>query len=121
MLEIENVKSWTEGVPVEPMLSTSSASLRSYRCLAAMLASCRTSTSALAPRWVALSRRAGPLFRRRWGVGCGMLAAQISITASQLPNSVATICAQIERDVPAARRCAASPRMQDVISLRSSP
>lgn len=33
-------------------------------------------------------------------IGCGMIAVQTSLKASQLPDSLATIRAQIERDVP---------------------
>lgn len=102
ILEIENVKSWTEGVPVEPDAINQLRKLAQLPVLGGHVAVMPDVHLGIGATVGSVIPTRGAVIPSAVGVdiGCGMLAAQISITASQLPSSVATIRAQIERDVP---------------------
>jgi tRNA-splicing ligase RtcB len=102
MFDAEKVKAWTGGVPVEaeavkqihnismlPVLAGHIAIMPDVHLgKGATVGSVIPTKSAIIPAAVGVD------------IGCGMVAVQLDLTASDLPNSLSAVRAQIERDVP---------------------
>jgi tRNA-splicing ligase RtcB (3'-phosphate/5'-hydroxy nucleic acid ligase) len=99
---MENVKMWTEGVPVEPDALTQIKNIASLPILAGHVAIMpdvhlgkgATVGSVIPTRGAIIPSAVGV------DIGCGMMAVRTTLAASDLPDSLKAIRAQIERDVP---------------------
>jgi tRNA-splicing ligase RtcB len=97
-----HVKMWTRGVPIEDEAKRQLANTASmpfiFRHLAAMpdvhVGIGATVGSVVATKGAIIPAAVGV------DIGCGMMAAQTTLTAADLPESLAAIRAQIERTVP---------------------
>jgi tRNA-splicing ligase RtcB (3'-phosphate/5'-hydroxy nucleic acid ligase) len=102
MFDEARVKAWTGGVPIEGDAVTKIHNLSKLPVLAGHIAimpdvhlgkgatvgSVIPTKSAIIPAAVGVD------------IGCGMVAVQLDMSASDLPDSLSTVRAQIERDVP---------------------
>jgi tRNA-splicing ligase RtcB len=102
MFDEARVKAWTGGVPIEGDAVTQIHNLSKLPVLAGHIAimpdvhlgkgatvgSVIPTKSAIIPAAVGVD------------IGCGMVAVQLDMSASDLPDSLSTVRAQIERDVP---------------------
>jgi tRNA-splicing ligase RtcB (3'-phosphate/5'-hydroxy nucleic acid ligase) len=99
---VDNVRMWTKGVPVEDEARAQIAKLASLPILGGPVAIMpdvhlgrgATVGSVVATRGAIIPAAVGV------DIGCGMVALRTSLTAADLPDSLAAIRAQIERDVP---------------------
>jgi tRNA-splicing ligase RtcB len=99
---IDNVRSWTGGVPVEDGARVQIANLASLPILGGPVAIMpdvhlgkgATVGSVIATRAAIIPAAVGV------DIGCGMVALRTSLAASDLPESLSRVRAQIERDVP---------------------
>ena len=99
---VDNVRMWTQGVPVEDAARAQIANLASLPILGGPVAIMpdvhlgkgATVGSVIATRGAIIPAAVGV------DIGCGMVALCTSLTAADLPDSLAPIRAQIERDVP---------------------
>jgi tRNA-splicing ligase RtcB (3'-phosphate/5'-hydroxy nucleic acid ligase) len=99
---VDNVRMWTKGVPVEDEARAQIAKLASLPILGGPvsimpdvhLGRGATVGSVVATRGAIIPAAVGV------DIGCGMVALRTSLTAADLPDSLAAIRAQIERDVP---------------------
>jgi tRNA-splicing ligase RtcB len=102
MFDVEKVKAWTGGVPVEGDAVTQIRNISMLPVLAGHIAimpdvhlgkgatvgSVIPTKAAIIPAAVGVD------------IGCGMVAVQLNLTAADLPDSLSAVRAQIERDVP---------------------
>ena len=100
---IDNVRSWTGGVPVEDGARAQIANLASLPILGgpvAIMPDVHVGKGATVGSVIATN---GAIIPAAVGVdiGCGMVAIRTTLTASDLPHSLAKIRSRIERDVPA--------------------
>jgi tRNA-splicing ligase RtcB len=99
---MDGVKMWTAGVPVEPDALKQIASIASLPILAGHVAIMpdvhlgkgATVGSVIPTRGAIIPSAVGV------DIGCGMMAVRTTLGASDLPDSLKAIRAQIERDVP---------------------
>ena len=99
---IDNVRFWTRGVPVEEGAYAQLRNLASLPILAGPIAVMpdvhlgkgATVGSVIPTRGAVIPAAVGV------DIGCGMVAVQTTLLASDLPASLGAIRAQIERDVP---------------------
>ena len=99
---VDNVRMWTKGVPVEDEARAQIANLASLPILGGPVAIMpdvhlgkgATVGSVIATRGAIIPAAVGV------DIGCGMVALRTSLTAADLPDSLAPIRRQIERDVP---------------------
>jgi tRNA-splicing ligase RtcB len=100
--DIHNVRMWTEGVPVEDAARAQIRNLASLPILGGPVAIMpdvhlgkgATVGSVIPTRGAIIPAAVGV------DIGCGMVALRTTLTANDLPDSLARIRAQIERDVP---------------------
>src|SRR4029077_17940856 len=97
-----DVKMWTRGVPVDAKAKRQLAST-------AMLPFVFSHLAAMPDVHVGIGATVGSVLATKGAIipaavgvdiGCGMMAAQTTLTASDLPESLAEIRARIERAVP---------------------
>ena len=99
---VDNVRMWTEGVPVEDAARAQIANLARLPILGGPVAIMpdvhlgkgATVGSVIATRAAIIPAAVGV------DIGCGMVALRTSLAASDLPESLSRVRAQIERDVP---------------------
>ncbi|MCB9670839.1 MAG: RtcB family protein [Alphaproteobacteria bacterium] len=99
------VKMWTRGLPVEEAARKQLANIATmpfvHRWIAAMpdvhLGKGATVGSVIPTKGAIIPAAVGV------DIGCGMMAAQTSLTANDLPDDLKAVRAQIERDVPHGR------------------
>jgi tRNA-splicing ligase RtcB len=99
---VGNVRMWTDGVPVEDAARVQIANLAALPILGGPVAIMpdvhvgkgATVGSVIATRGAIIPAAVGV------DIGCGMVALRTTLTASDLPESLAPIRARIERDVP---------------------
>ena len=99
---VDNVRMWTEGVPVEDAARAQIANLARLPILGGPVAIMpdvhlgkgATVGSVIATRGAIIPAAVGV------DIGCGMVALRTSLAASDLPESLSRVRAQIERDVP---------------------
>jgi tRNA-splicing ligase RtcB len=99
---MDNVRLWTQGVPVEDAAMKQIANVASLPIVAGPVAVMpdvhlgkgATVGSVIPTRGAIIPAAVGV------DIGCGMVAVRTTLAASQLPDSLAAIRAQIERDVP---------------------
>ena len=99
---IDNVRMWTEGVPVEVAARAQIANLARLPILGgpvAIMPDVHVGKGATVGSVIATQ---GAIIPAAVGVdiGCGMVALRTTLSANDLPDSLASIRAQIERDVP---------------------
>jgi tRNA-splicing ligase RtcB (3'-phosphate/5'-hydroxy nucleic acid ligase) len=99
---MENVKLWTQGVPVEEAAYQQIRNIASLPILGGHIAIMpdvhlgkgATVGSVIPTRGAIIPSAVGV------DIGCGMMAVRTTLSASDLPDSLSAIRAQIERDVP---------------------
>jgi tRNA-splicing ligase RtcB (3'-phosphate/5'-hydroxy nucleic acid ligase) len=99
---MDNVKMWTDGVPVEPDALKQIANIASLPILAGHVAVMpdvhlgrgATVGSVIPTRGAIIPSAVGV------DIGCGMMAVRTTLAGSDLPDSLKAIRTQIERDVP---------------------
>jgi tRNA-splicing ligase RtcB len=99
---MDNVRMWTQGVPVEEAAYQQIRNLASLPILGGHVAIMPDVHVGKGATVGAVIPTRGAIIPAAVGVdiGCGMVAVRTSLKASDLPDSLAAIRAQIERDVP---------------------
>ena len=99
---IDNVRMWTEGVPVEAAARAQIANLATLPILGGPVAIMPDVHLGKGATVGSVIPTQGAIIPAAVGVdiGCGMVALRTTLTANDLPQSLARIRAQIERDVP---------------------
>jgi tRNA-splicing ligase RtcB len=118
---IDNVRSWTGGVPVEDGARVQIANLASLPILGGPVAIMpdvhvgkgATVGSVIATRGAIIPAAVGV------DIGCGMVAIRTTLTASDLPHSLAKIRSRIERDVPAGLEAHSRPLLETAAGDRA--
>lgn len=99
---MDNVRSWTHGVPVEEAAWQQIRNLAALPILGGPVAVMPDVHPGKGAAVGTVIPTRGAIIPAAVGVdiGCGMVAVRTTLTASALPDSLSTIRAQIERDVP---------------------
>jgi tRNA-splicing ligase RtcB (3'-phosphate/5'-hydroxy nucleic acid ligase) len=99
---MDNVKLWTQGVPVEEAAYRQIRNIASLPILGGHVAIMPDVHLGKGATVGAVIPTRGAIIPAAVGVdiGCGMVAVRTTLRASDLPDSLASIRAQIERDVP---------------------
>ena len=99
---MENVKLWTQGVPVEEPAWQQIRNIASLPILGGHIAVMPDVHLGKGATVGSVIPTKGAIIPAAVGVdiGCGMMALRTTLTASDLPDSLARIRGQIERDVP---------------------
>ncbi len=99
---MDNVKLWTQGVPVEEAAYRQIRNIASLPILGGHVAIMPDVHLGKGATVGAVIPTRGAIIPAAVGVdiGCGMVAVRTTLKASDLPDSLAAIRAQIERDVP---------------------
>jgi tRNA-splicing ligase RtcB len=99
---MDNVKLWTQGVPVEEAAYRQIRNIASLPILGGHVAIMPDVHLGKGAAVGAVIPTRGAIIPAAVGVdiGCGMVAVRTTLKASDLPDSLAAIRAQIERDVP---------------------
>ena len=99
---MDNVKLWTQGVPVEEAVYRQIRNIASLPILGGHVAIMPDVHLGKGAAVGAVIPTRGAIIPAAVGVdiGCGMVAVRTTLKASDLPDSLAAIRAQIERDVP---------------------
>src|SRR5882762_4721804 len=99
---MEKVKMWTEGVPVEEEARQQIRNIASLPILGGHIAIMPDVHLGKGATVGSVIPTKGAIIPSAVGVdiGCGMVAVRTTLTASALPDSLSTIRAQIERNVP---------------------
>src|SRR6266540_2818366 len=100
--DMDNVKLWTQGVPVEEAAHRQIRNIASLPILGGHVAIMPDVHLGKGATVGAVIPTRGAIIPAAVGVdiGCGMVAVRTTLKASDLPDSLAAIRAQIERDVP---------------------
>src|SRR5437773_4345042 len=100
--DMDNVRMWTQGVPVEEAAYRQSRNIAPLPILGGHVAIMPDVNLGKGATVGAVIPRRGAIIPAAVGVdiGCGMVAVRTTLKASDLPDSLAAIRAQIERDVP---------------------
>ena len=99
---MDNVRMWTQGVPVEEAARRQIRNIASLPILGGHVAIMPDVHLGKGATVGAVIPTRGAIIPAAVGVdiGCGMVAVRTTLNASDLPDSLAAIRAQIERDVP---------------------
>src|SRR4029077_9321418 len=108
---MDNVRMWTQGVPVEEAAYRQIRNIASLPILGGHVAIMPDVHVGKGATVGAVIPTRGAIIPAAVGVdiGCGMVAVRTTLKASDLPDSLAAIRAQIERDVPVGFNAHRSP------------
>jgi len=120
---VDNVRTWTEGVPVEEAARAQIANLAGLPILGgpiAIMPDVHVGKGAVVGSVIPTH---GAIIPAAVGVdiGCGMVAVRTTLAAVDLPDSLAAIRAQIERDVPVGIAAHARPALEHATGKRVAP
>src|SRR6476469_7040159 len=108
---IDNARLWTRGVPVDDAARAQIANLASLPILGGPLAIMPDVHPGKGATVGSVIPTVGAIVPAAVGVdiGCGMVALQTTLNATDLPDSLARVRARIERDVPVGFDAHSSP------------
>ena len=115
----DNIRSWTHGVPVEDAARVQLRNLAALPILAGAIAVMPDVHLGKGAAVGTVIPTRGALIPAAVGVdiGCGMVAVQTTLAAADLPDSLAALRAQIEREVPVGFGAHKSPpRLGDALA-----